>query len=145
MGLFASKEQELEQRAMLIKRLSFTLFCSEKDQHQKYLQQIQGNVVQNVFQKINSWLENGMLQHSFGGSVIFLSLQHFIILKFIFGLQKCNTDGCWCCAYTSEKKEFKSSSNNSTHKSTNIYTCNTVGVVYLITCRRIRDKFTQAT
>ena len=82
-GLFASKEQELEQRAMLIKRLSFTLFCSEKDQHQKYLQQIQGNVIQNVFQEIHSWFENGMLQHSFVGSVIFLLLQHFIILKFI--------------------------------------------------------------
>ena len=42
LGLFSSKEQEIELRAMLLKRLAFTLFCTEGDQYQKYLPDIQG-------------------------------------------------------------------------------------------------------
>ncbi len=42
LGLFSSKEQEIELRAMLLKRLAFTLFCTEGDQYQRYLPDIQG-------------------------------------------------------------------------------------------------------
>jgi len=43
-GLFASKEQEMEQRAMLIKRLSFVLFSSDVDQYERQLHQIKGTL-----------------------------------------------------------------------------------------------------
>jgi len=39
-GLFISKEQEYEQRAMLIKRFAFVIFASEKDQYNRYLPEI---------------------------------------------------------------------------------------------------------
>ena len=42
-NLFSSREQEFEQRAQLLKRLSFTIFCSEEDQYQRYMPDIQGN------------------------------------------------------------------------------------------------------
>ena len=40
--IFSSKDQENELRAQLTKRLAFILFCSEKDQYQKYMPEIQG-------------------------------------------------------------------------------------------------------
>ncbi|XP_062464265.1 protein dopey-1 isoform X5 [Pezoporus occidentalis] len=42
LNLFANREAELEQRAMLLKRLAFAIFSSEIDQYQKYLPDIQG-------------------------------------------------------------------------------------------------------
>lgn len=42
LNLFSSKEQEYEQRAQLLKRLAFVIFCSETDQYQKYMPDIQG-------------------------------------------------------------------------------------------------------
>ncbi|UJR10286.1 hypothetical protein I4U23_014493 [Adineta vaga] len=39
-GLFVSKEQEYEQRAMLIKRFAFVIYASEKDQYNQYLPEI---------------------------------------------------------------------------------------------------------
>ena len=39
-GLRVSKEQEYEQRAMLIKRFAFILYASEKDQYHQYLPEI---------------------------------------------------------------------------------------------------------
>jgi hypothetical protein len=41
-GLFATKDQEMEQRALLIKRLSFVIFSSEKEQYDRLMKQIQG-------------------------------------------------------------------------------------------------------
>uniref|UniRef100_A0A8V0XFB0 DOP1 leucine zipper like protein A n=1 Tax=Gallus gallus TaxID=9031 RepID=A0A8V0XFB0_CHICK len=41
LNLFANREAELEQRAMLLKRLAFAIFSSEIDQYQKYLPDIQ--------------------------------------------------------------------------------------------------------
>ena len=40
--LFTSKDQENELRAQLAKRLAFILFCSERDQYQRYMPEIQG-------------------------------------------------------------------------------------------------------
>ncbi|XP_010564048.1 PREDICTED: protein dopey-1 isoform X2 [Haliaeetus leucocephalus] len=42
LNLFANRDAELEQRAMLLKRLAFAIFSSEIDQYQKYLPDIQG-------------------------------------------------------------------------------------------------------
>lgn len=42
LNLFANRDVELEQRAMLLKRLAFAIFSSEIDQYQKYLPDIQG-------------------------------------------------------------------------------------------------------
>lgn len=42
LNLFANRDVELEQRAMLLKRLAFAIFSSEVDQYQKYLPDIQG-------------------------------------------------------------------------------------------------------
>jgi Mn2+/Fe2+ NRAMP family transporter len=42
LNIFTSKEQEYEQKALLLKKLAFVIFCSEKDQYQKYMPEIQG-------------------------------------------------------------------------------------------------------
>ena len=42
LSLFTSKEQEYEQRAQLLKRLAFTVFCSETDQYVRAMPDIQG-------------------------------------------------------------------------------------------------------
>ena len=42
LNLFSSREQEFEQRALLLKRLNFTIFCSEVDQYHKFMPDIQG-------------------------------------------------------------------------------------------------------
>jgi hypothetical protein len=42
LNLFANRDVELEQRAMLLKRLAFAVLSSESDQYQKYLPDIQG-------------------------------------------------------------------------------------------------------
>uniref|UniRef100_A0AAR2L0I9 Dopey N-terminal domain-containing protein n=1 Tax=Pygocentrus nattereri TaxID=42514 RepID=A0AAR2L0I9_PYGNA len=42
LNLFTNRDAELEQRAMLLKRLAFTIYSSEVDQYQKYLPDIQG-------------------------------------------------------------------------------------------------------
>ncbi|XP_071956743.1 protein DOP1A-like isoform X2 [Antedon mediterranea] len=41
LNLFTSREQEMDQRAQLLKRLCFTLFCSETDQYVRLLPDIQ--------------------------------------------------------------------------------------------------------
>lgn len=43
--IFSSKDQEIESRAQLTKRLAFILYCSEKDQYQKYMPEIQGIIL----------------------------------------------------------------------------------------------------
>jgi hypothetical protein len=40
--LFSNREAEFEQRAQLLKKLSFVIFCSETDQYQRYMPDIQG-------------------------------------------------------------------------------------------------------
>ena len=45
LSLFSSKDQELEQRALLLKRLAFVIFCSDVDQYQKQMPEIQGITV----------------------------------------------------------------------------------------------------
>ncbi len=45
LSLFSSKDQELEQRALLLKRLAFVIFCSDEDQYQKQMPDIQGNIL----------------------------------------------------------------------------------------------------
>lgn len=42
LNLFISREAEYEQRAQLLKRLSFVIFCSEIDQYQRQMPEIQG-------------------------------------------------------------------------------------------------------
>uniref|UniRef100_A0A8C5Q2B3 DOP1 leucine zipper like protein A n=1 Tax=Leptobrachium leishanense TaxID=445787 RepID=A0A8C5Q2B3_9ANUR len=44
LNLFANRDAELEQRAMLLKRLAFAIFSSEIDQYQKFLPDIQGSL-----------------------------------------------------------------------------------------------------
>ncbi|XP_056261992.1 protein dopey-1 isoform X3 [Pseudoliparis swirei] len=46
LSLFTNRDAELEQRAMLMKRLSFTIYSSEVDQYQKYLPDIQERLVE---------------------------------------------------------------------------------------------------
>ncbi|XP_077977408.1 protein DOP1A-like isoform X2 [Glandiceps talaboti] len=48
LNLFTNKEAEMEQRAQLLKRLSFSIFCSEIDQYQKFLPDIQERLVENL-------------------------------------------------------------------------------------------------
>lgn len=42
LSIFTSREQEYEQKAQLLKRLAFVIFCSETDQYAKFLPDIQG-------------------------------------------------------------------------------------------------------
>ena len=49
-GLFSSREQELEQKAQLLKRFAFVVYSSEKDQYQKNMPEIQGQYL--VWNKI---------------------------------------------------------------------------------------------
>ncbi len=53
LNIFTSKEQEYEQRAQLLRRLAFVIFCSEKDQYHKYMPEIQGKLFVG-----NSWKNN---------------------------------------------------------------------------------------
>lgn len=41
-NMFSNKDQENESRSQLAKRLAFILFCSEKDQYQRYMPEVQG-------------------------------------------------------------------------------------------------------
>lgn len=41
LSIFTSREQEYEQKAQLLKRLAFVIFCSEPDQYAKYMPDIQ--------------------------------------------------------------------------------------------------------
>lgn len=45
LSIFSSREQEYEQKAQLLKRLAFVIFCSEIDQYAKYMPDIQGKIV----------------------------------------------------------------------------------------------------
>lgn len=55
LSLFSSREQEYDQKAQLLKRLAFVIFCSEMDQYAKYMPDIQGNYVLVFFfnKKVN--------------------------------------------------------------------------------------------
>lgn len=48
LNIFTSKEQEYEQRALLLKRLAFVIFCSELDQYHKYMPEIQEQLVNSL-------------------------------------------------------------------------------------------------
>ena len=48
LGLFSSKEQEIELRAMLLKRLAFALFCTDGDQYQRFLPDIQEKLSESL-------------------------------------------------------------------------------------------------
>ncbi|UYV67369.1 DOPEY1 [Cordylochernes scorpioides] len=48
LNLFSSKEQEFEQRAQLLKRLAFIVFCSELDQYQRYMPDIQEKLSESL-------------------------------------------------------------------------------------------------
>ncbi|XP_022089796.1 protein dopey-1-like isoform X2 [Acanthaster planci] len=50
LNLFTSKEAEIDQRAQLLKRLSFTIFCSETDQYVRFLPDIQERLAENLRQ-----------------------------------------------------------------------------------------------
>lgn len=48
LNIFSSKEQEYEVRAQLLKRLAFVLFCSESDQYQRYMPDIQERLAESL-------------------------------------------------------------------------------------------------
>ena len=48
LSLFSSKDLELEQRALLLKRLAFVIFCSDMDQYQKQMPEIQGEILLDI-------------------------------------------------------------------------------------------------
>ncbi|XP_055704416.1 protein dopey-1 homolog isoform X2 [Phlebotomus papatasi] len=48
LNIFTSKEQEYEQRAALLKRLAFVIFCSELDQYHKYMPEIQEQLANSL-------------------------------------------------------------------------------------------------
>ncbi|XP_071800517.1 protein DOP1A-like isoform X4 [Asterias amurensis] len=50
LNLFTSKEAEIDQRAQLLKRLSFTIFCSQTDQYVRFLPDIQERLAENLRQ-----------------------------------------------------------------------------------------------
>ncbi|XP_064627681.1 protein dopey-1-like isoform X4 [Lineus longissimus] len=46
--LFSNREAEFEQRAQLLKKLSFVIFCSETDQYQRYMPEIQERLADSL-------------------------------------------------------------------------------------------------
>ncbi|XP_067674328.1 protein dopey-1-like isoform X1 [Haliotis asinina] len=48
LNLFSSKEQEYEQRAQMLKRLSFAIFCSDADQYQRNMPDIQERLAESL-------------------------------------------------------------------------------------------------
>lgn len=48
LGIFSSREQEYEQKAQLLKRLAYVIFCSEIDQYAKYMPEIQGTIFTQI-------------------------------------------------------------------------------------------------
>nr|CAD7456244.1 unnamed protein product [Timema tahoe] len=48
LSIFSSREQEYEQRAQLLKRLAFVIFCSEIDQYHKYMPEIQERLADSL-------------------------------------------------------------------------------------------------
>ncbi|ALC42553.1 CG15099 [Drosophila busckii] len=48
LNIFASRDQEYELRAMLLKRLAFVIYCSEFDQHNKYMPDIQEQLANSL-------------------------------------------------------------------------------------------------
>lgn len=49
-NIFANREQEMEQRAQLLKRLTFAIFCGEFDQYHQYLPDIQERLAESIRQ-----------------------------------------------------------------------------------------------
>ena len=49
-NIFANREQEMEQRAQLLKRLSFIIFCGDFDQYAQYLPDIQERISESIRQ-----------------------------------------------------------------------------------------------
>lgn len=60
LNIFSSREQEYEQKAQLLKRLAYVIFCSEMDQYAKYMPDIQGTIILLIFLKFK--LLKGNLQ-----------------------------------------------------------------------------------
>ncbi|XP_039229065.1 protein dopey-1 homolog [Drosophila yakuba] len=48
LNIFSSRDQEYEQRSMLLKRLAFVIYCSEFDQHNKYMPDIQEQLANSL-------------------------------------------------------------------------------------------------
>ncbi|XP_056647831.1 protein dopey-1 homolog [Diorhabda sublineata] len=48
LNLFSSREQEYEQKAQLLKRLAYVIFCSEMDQYAKYMPDIQEQLTSSL-------------------------------------------------------------------------------------------------
>ncbi|XP_053397950.1 protein dopey-1-like isoform X3 [Mercenaria mercenaria] len=48
LNLFSNKEQEIDQKAGMLKRLAFTVFCSEADQYQKSIPEIQEKLAESL-------------------------------------------------------------------------------------------------
>lgn len=49
-NIFSNREQEIEQRANLLKRLTFIIFCGETDQYHNYMPDIQEKLVDSLRQ-----------------------------------------------------------------------------------------------
>lgn len=60
LNLFANRDVELEQRAMLLKRLAFAIFSSEIDQYQKYLPDIQGKELKHFIFSLWNYRDLGV-------------------------------------------------------------------------------------
>lgn len=48
LSLFSNREQEISQKAGMLKRLAFTIFCSEPDQYQKSIPEIQEKLAESL-------------------------------------------------------------------------------------------------
>ncbi|CAG9833682.1 unnamed protein product [Diabrotica balteata] len=48
LNIFSSREQEYEQKAQLLKRLAYVIFCSEMDQYAKYMPDIQEQLTSSL-------------------------------------------------------------------------------------------------
>ncbi|KAI1301279.1 Protein dopey-1 [Halotydeus destructor] len=77
--IFSSKDQENEQRAQFAKRLGFILFCSEKDQYQRYMPEIQDKLIEYL-RTTNSPLVQSQIMLCFRVLMIRMSHHHLTSL-----------------------------------------------------------------
>lgn len=83
LNIFTSKEQEYEQKALLLKKLAFVIFCSEKDQYQKYMPEIQGELdLQHAALNINFFINSEQLSNCLRLPQVIPCVQAAVLLCF---------------------------------------------------------------
>lgn len=93
------RDQEAESRAQLVKRLAFILFCSEKDQFQRYMSEIQEKLIE-IHRTSQSPLVHAQVLLAFRVIILRMSPHHLASLwPFIYTEMVCLFNNCCILNY----------------------------------------------